>query len=134
VRDDRFYLNANWNRFDSPSGMIVNSPTTLYGKSTLANSHVRDYYVSVGWSHTHGSDLLNEAHVSFSRDDQFSTPTGLVNPALPSVRLSAGGGEADSGSTLELGNAGFAGGRTNEATWQVSDHLSYLAWPAYVRV
>ncbi|MBZ5658344.1 MAG: TonB-dependent receptor, partial [Acidobacteriia bacterium] len=25
-----------------------------------------------------------------------------------------------------LGNAGFAGGRTNEALWQISDHVSYL--------
>jgi hypothetical protein len=36
------------------------------------------------------------------------------------------GGEGAGGSKLELGNAGFAGGRTNEALWQLSDHVSYL--------
>jgi hypothetical protein len=126
AKDDRFYLSVNWNRFDSPSGMIVNSQTPLYGKSTLANSYVRDYHASLGWNHAYGSNLLNEVHASFSRDDQFSTPTGLVNPALPSVLLGPGGDDAGSGTTLELGNAGFAGGRTNEALWQVSDHVSYV--------
>jgi hypothetical protein len=36
------------------------------------------------------------------------------------------GGEDAGGSNLELGNAGFAGGRTHEALWQLSDHVSYL--------
>ena len=125
-KDDRFYLSVNWNRFDSPSGMIVNNQTPLYGISALANSYVRDYHASAGWSHAYGSNLLNELHGSFSRDDQFSTPTGLVNPAFPSVVLEGSGGESGSGGRLELGNAGFAGGRTNEAVWQVSDHVSYL--------
>ncbi len=126
AKDDRLYLSVNWNRFDSPSGIITNSNTPLYGLSTLANSYVRDYHASAGWSHAYGSRFLNELHASFSRDDQFSTPTGLVNPVLPSILLSPGGGDADSGTTLELGNAGFAGGRTDEALWQLSDHVSYL--------
>jgi hypothetical protein len=125
-RDDRFYLSLNWNRFDSPSGFIVNSQTPLFGKSTLANAFVRDYHTSTGWSHAYGSDLLNELHASFSRDDQYSTPTGLVNSHLPTVLLSPSGGESEAGSNLQLGNAGFAGGRTNEALWQASDHVSYL--------
>ena len=126
AKDDRFYLSLNWNHFDSPSGMITASNTPMYGISTLASSFVRDYHASLGWSHAFGSSLLNELRSSFSRDDQFSTPTGLVNPALPSVALLPTGGEDASGSELELGNAGFAGGRTNEAFWQLSDHLSYL--------
>jgi hypothetical protein len=125
-KDDRFYLSLNWNRFDSPSGMIVNAQTPLFGISTLANSFVRDYHASAGWSHAYGSNLLNEVHASFSRDDQYSTPTGLVDPSLPTVLLVPSGGESDSGSNLQLGNAGFAGGRTNEAMWQLSDHVSYL--------
>lgn len=125
-KDDRFYLSLNWNRFDSPSGFIVNSQTPLFGRSTLANAFVRDYHASTGWSHAYGSDLLNEVHASFSRDDQYSTPTGLVNPVLPTVLLTPAGGESAAGSNLQLGNAGFAGGRTNEALWQLSDHVSYL--------
>lgn len=126
VKDDRFYLSLNWNRFDSPSGMIVNSQTPLYGISTLANSFVRDYHASAGWSHAYGSNVLNEVHASISRDEQYSTPTGLVNSALPSVLLGTAGDESQGASELQLGNAGFAGGRTRETLWQVSDHASYL--------
>jgi len=126
AKDDRFYLSLNWNRFDSPSGMITASNTPLFGMSTLANSFVRDYHASFGWSHAFGSSLLNELRSSFSRDDQYSTATGLVDPVLPSVVLIPAGGDGAGGSNLELGNAGFAGGRTNEAFWQLSDHVSYL--------
>jgi Carboxypeptidase regulatory-like domain/TonB dependent receptor len=126
AKDDRFYLSLNWNRFDSPSGMITANNTPLFGISTLANSFVRDYHASFGWSRAVGDSLLNELHSSISRDDQYSTPTGLVDPALPSVVLVPAGGEDEGGSNLELGNAGFAGGRTNEGLWQISDHVSYL--------
>ena len=126
VKDDRFYLSLNWNRFDSPSGMITSNNTPLFGISALANSFVRDYHASFGWSRAVGSSLLNELRSSFSRDDQYSTPTGLVAPTLPSVVLSPAGGEGAGGSKFELGNAGFAGGRTNEAFWQISDHVTWL--------
>jgi hypothetical protein len=126
AKDDRFYLSLNWNRFDSPSGIITSNNTPLFGISTLANSFVRDYHASFGWSRAIGSSLLNELRSSFSRDDQYSTPTGLVDPVLPSVVLSPAGGEDAGGSNLELGNAGFAGGRTNESFAQISDHVTYL--------
>src|SRR5271157_3770929 len=120
AKDDRFYLSLNWNRFDSPNGFILGQQTALFGKSTLANAFVRDYHASTGWSHAWGSNLLNELHASFSRDDQFSTPTGQVNPVLPTADLE--GNVSD----FQLGNAGFAGGRTDEAIWQISDHVSYV--------
>src|SRR5205085_5083393 len=75
-KDDRFYLSLNWNRFDSPGGAIVGNETPLFGISTLANAFVRDYHAAIGWSHAYGSNLLNEFHASFSRDDQYFTPTG----------------------------------------------------------
>ncbi|MBI3475110.1 MAG: TonB-dependent receptor [Acidobacteria bacterium] len=124
-KDDRIYLSLNWNRFDSPGGAIVGNQTPLFGISTLANAFVRDYHAALGWSHAYGSNLLNEFHASFSRDDQYFTPTGLVNPVLPAILLTSGG-DADQGGALQLGNAGFAGGRTNEALWQTSDRVSYL--------
>ena len=126
AKDDRFYLSLNWNRFDSPSGFILGTQTALFGRSTLANAFVRDYHASAGWSHAYGSNLLNEVHASFSRDDQYSTPTGMVNPVLPTVLLDSSGDDSGQGSNLQLGNAGFAGGRTDEAIWQISDHISYL--------
>jgi hypothetical protein len=125
-KDDRWYLSLNWNRFDSPGGAIVGNQTSLFGASTLANAYVRDYQAAAGWSHTVGSNLLNELHGSFSRDDQYFTPTGQVDPVLPAILLNSGGGDADEGGALQLGNAGFAGGRTNEAVWQVSDRVTYI--------
>jgi hypothetical protein len=126
-KDDRFYLSLNWNRFDSPGGFILGTETALFGKRTLANAFVRDYQASLGWSHAYGSNLLNEVHAAYSRDGQFSTPTGSVNPGLPTVMLVPSGGDSGEGGTnFQLGNAGFAGGRTNEALWQLSDHVSYL--------
>jgi hypothetical protein len=126
AKDDRWYLSLNWNRFDSPGGAIVGNQTSLFGASTLANAFVRDYHAAAGWSHAIGSNLLNEVHASFSRDDQFFTPTGLVDPVLPAILLTSGGGDDDEGGALQLGNAGFAGGRTNEAEWQLSDHVTFL--------
>jgi hypothetical protein len=125
-KDDRWYLSLNWNRFDSPGGAIVGNQTSLFGTSTLANAYVRDYQAAAGWSHTVGNNLLNELHGSFSRDDQYFTPTGQVDPVLPAILLISGGGDADEGGALQLGNAGFAGGRTNEAVWQVSDRVTYI--------
>jgi hypothetical protein len=117
--NDRFYLSLNLNRFNSPSGEITLTTTPLYGTSALANSFVRDYHASSGWTHAFGNNLLSEFHASFSRDDQYSTPTGLLDPALPSIILSAP-------SNFELGNAGFAGGRTNEAQWELAERIDYI--------
>jgi hypothetical protein len=116
---DRLYLSLNLNRFDSPNGEITSTSTPLFGISTLASSDVRDYHASAGWTHAFSGNLLNEFHASFSRDDQFSTPTGLVDPSLPSVLLSIP-------SNFELGNAGFAGGRTNEAQWELAERVDYV--------
>jgi len=126
VKDDRFYLSLNWNRFDSPGGAIVGNQTSLFGASTLANAFVRDYHAAIGWSHARGANLLNELHASFSRDDQYFTPTGQVDPVLPAILLISGEGDADQGGALQLGNAGFAGGRTNESLWQLADRVNYL--------
>jgi hypothetical protein len=125
-KDDRWYLSLNWNRFDSPGGAIIGNQTSLFGTTTLANAYVRDYQAAAGWSHTVGSNWLNELHASFSRDDQYFTPTGLVDPVLPAILLFSGGGDAEEGGALQLGNAGFAGGRTNEALWQISDRVTYV--------
>jgi hypothetical protein len=116
---DRLYLSLNLNRFDSPSGEITTTSTPLFGISTLANSFVRDYQASAGWTHAFSGTLLNQFHASFSRGDQYSTPTGLVDPGLPSVLLSIP-------SDFELGNAGFAGGRTNEAQWELAESMDYV--------
>jgi len=116
---DQIYLSLNLNRFNSPSGEITSTNTPLFGISALANAYVRDYQAAVGWTHAFSSNLLNNFHLSFSQDQQYSTPTGLVPPTLPSVVLSIP-------SNFELGNAGFAIGRTTERQWGFGDQLDYV--------
>jgi len=55
--------------------------------------------------HAYGSHLLNELHASFSRDDQYSTPTGMVNPILPTVLLEPVGGEDDTAAAVTFSSA-----------------------------
>ena len=119
TRNDRVYLSLNLNRFNSPNGEITSTNTPLFGISALANSFVRDYHAAAGWTHVFSGNLLLETHASFSRDDQYSTPTNLVDPSLPSIILSFS-------SNFELGNAGFAKGRTNEAEWELASRFEYL--------
>ena len=115
---DRLYLSLNLNRFDSPNGEITASSTPLFGISTLASAYLRDYQAAVGWTHAFGGNLLNSFHLSFASDDQYSTPTGIVGPTLPSVLLSIP-------SNYELGNAGFAAGQTKEWLWELADRVDY---------
>ena len=116
---DQLYLSLNLNRFDSPHGEITSSNTPLFGISTLANSYVRDYQAAASWTHTFNSNLLNNFRLSFSQDQQYSTPTGLVDPTLPSILLAMP-------SLFELGNAGFAAGRTKEWQWELADQVDYV--------
>jgi hypothetical protein len=115
----RFYLSLNVNRFDSPNGEITSSNTALFGISALANSYVRDYQASAGWTYALTANAVNEFHASFSRDDQYSPASGIVPATLPSVVLSIP-------TNFVLGNAGFAGGRTNEAQWELAERVQYV--------
>jgi len=116
---NRFFLSLNLNRFDSPNGEITSPNTALFGISALADSYVRDYVAGAGWTLNINPNLLNEFHTSFSRDDQHSPAAGIVAPDFPSVVLSIP-------TNFVLGNAGFAGGRTNEAQWELAERLHYL--------
>lgn len=93
--------------------------TPQFGLSALASSFVRDYQASAGWTHTFNAATLSDLHVSFTRDEQYSTPAGILSPNLPAIIFSAP-------ETFELGNAGFAGGRTNETQWQVADRVDVV--------
>jgi len=117
---DQLYVSFNSNVFNSPHGVITQSDTPLFGISTLANSYLRDYQLGVGWTHAFGASLLNDLRFSYSYDNQYSTPGGIVSPTIPSILL-------DIGSEFELGNAGFAAGRTRESLWELADHVQ-LTW------
>lgn len=115
---DQLYLSLNLNRFNSPNGEITASSTPLFGISTLASASLRDFQAAAGWTHAFSGNLLNEFHLSYARDNQYSSPAGIVSPTLPSVLLSIP-------SNFELGNAGFAAGQTNEWLWELADRINY---------
>jgi hypothetical protein len=116
---DTLFLSLNLNHFNSPGGEITGSPQSLYGSQALANAYVRDYQASLGWTHAFSSNLLNEFHAGGSSDNQFATPTGLIDPSLPTFVLA-------NPTQFIFGNAGFASGRVFEKQWGVADRLDYV--------
>ena len=117
---DRLYLSLNLNRFDSPNGEITSTVQPLFGLSALANTFVRDYQASAGWTHLLSASALSDTHVSFTRDEQFQTPAGILPVNLPTISFS-------SPESFEIGNAGFAHGRTNETQWQIAERVDLVA-------
>jgi len=116
---DSIFLSFNLNRFNSPGGVITGSPVAVYAKETLANDYVHDFQTSLGWTHSFSSKLLNEFHAGGSDDNQIATPTGLVDPNLPTFLL-------ESPAFFTLGNAPFSVGRVFERQWSVADRVDYV--------
>src|SRR5208337_4425451 len=74
---DGLFLSLNFNRFNSPGGVITDPTEGNYGLQTLANAYVHTFETSVGWTHTFSSRLLNEFHAGTSQDNEIATPSGL---------------------------------------------------------
>src|SRR5580700_3472531 len=115
---DGLFLSLNWNRFNSPGGVILDPTVGNFGTQTLANAYVRTFQASVGWTHTFSSRLLNEFHVSTSEDNEIATPTGLA-PNTPTIIL-------DSPAAFTLGNAAFSIGRVFERQYSLADRVDYV--------
>src|SRR6202167_278537 len=115
---DALFLTLNFNRFNSPGGVITDPTVGNYGTQTLANAYVHTFQTSVGWTHTFSSHLLNEFHVSTSQDNEIATPTGLA-PNIPTLIL-------DSPAAFVLGNAPFSVGRVFERQYSLSDRVDYV--------
>jgi len=115
---DSLFLSLNFNRFNSPGGVITDPTVGNYGTQILANAYVHTFLASLGWTHSFSSHFLNEFHVGTSQDNQISTPTGLA-PNTPTVIL-------DSPAAFILGNAPFSVGRVFERQYSVSDRVDYI--------
>ncbi|MGB7024057.1 MAG: TonB-dependent receptor [Candidatus Acidiferrales bacterium] len=110
----------NYSRFNSPGGEITFNPVATFGDESLSNNFVRDHHATMHWTHTFGSTLLNDAHVSFLRDEQIETPSGLAPTTLGQI-------EFFSPQFFELGNPTFSRGDNKEFQWQLSDQVTYIA-------
>jgi hypothetical protein len=115
---DGLFLSLNVNRFNSPGGVILDPTVGNYGMQTLANAYVHTFQVSLGWTHTFSSKLLNEFHVSTSQDNEIATPSGLA-PNSPTVVL-------DSPSAFTMGNAAFSIGKVFERQYSLADRVDYV--------
>ncbi len=112
----------NYNRFNSPGGTITFNPVSGDGIEALPNNFVRDHHATVHWTHTFGSNLLNDLHVSYLRDEQIATPSGLTNPSIPSIGMLAPG----FGPFFSLGNPTYSVGDTKEFQSEIGEQLNWI--------
>ena len=108
----------NYNKFDTPGGEITYNPVSFDGDEALSNNYVRDRHGSIHWVRTMNPALLNDVHLSYLRDQQIETPSGLVNPNLPTVELF-------SPAFLDLGNPRYALGNTLESQWEADERVDW---------
>lgn len=116
---DRVTFAYNYNRFNSPGGEITFNPVPTFGDEALSNNFVRDHHATVHWTHTFSGGLLNDVHVSFLRDEQLATPSGLTSPTLGEIAFF-------SPNFFELGNPTFSAGDNKEFQWQINDQVTYV--------
>jgi Carboxypeptidase regulatory-like domain len=115
---DTTFLSVNYNRFNSPGGVITDPTVGNYGIQTLADAEIRTFQANLGWTHTFSPNLLNEFHASTSQDNELANPTGLA-PNTPTVIL-------DSPAAFTMGNAAFSIGRVFERQYSLSDRVDYV--------
>jgi hypothetical protein len=113
---DHFTFLYNYNRFDSPGGVITFNPVSNIGVSAISDNFVRDHHASTHWTHVFRPNLLNDFHVSFLRDDQIISPAGLIDPNFPTVFLAAIG-------FIQLGNDPASSILTKEFQWEFGERL-----------
>ena len=110
----------NYNHFQSPGGIITFSPEGFGGDELLGNNGVRDHVGTVHLTHTFTPSIVNDIYVSYARDEQLYTPSGLTpTSTTPEMIVLAP-------STLLLGNATFSYNNLREYQWQFADHVTYL--------
>jgi len=114
---DHVTLLYNYNKFNAPGGIITFSPEAFAGIEALGNNYVRDHTAGIHWTRVLSSQTVNDIHASFSRDEQFSGPSGLAPANAPDI-------EVVPPSFLILGN-GFGQDDIREYQYEFSDHLTY---------
>jgi hypothetical protein len=116
---DHLTLVYNYSRFNSPGGEITFNPVATFGAEALPNNFVRDHHASLHWTHTFTPAFLNDVSVSFLRDQQIATTSGITSPTLGQI-------EFFNPTFFELGNPTFSVGNNKEFQWQMNDHVTYV--------
>lgn len=120
TQKDHLTFYFNYNKFDGPGDVVTYTPVSFGGIQTMSNNYVRDYDTGAHWTHTFSPTLLNDTYLSYTRDRQTDTPSGLA-PSLnfPTVEIFAP-------EFFELGNPGFSDSNTPETEVQFNDHVTYI--------
>jgi hypothetical protein len=108
----------NYSRFDSPGGEFTFNPVSSESVQSLPNNFVHDHHATVHWTHTFNGDLLNDLHVTFVRDDQIATQSGLLPANTPQVLMFPNG-------FFTLGNPSFAVAETKEMQWAIGEQIAW---------
>jgi len=108
----------NYSRFDSPGGEFTSNPVSSESVQSLSSNFVHDHHATVHWTHTFNGNLLNDLHVTFVRDDQISTQSGLLPANTPQILLFPNG-------FFTLGNPSFAIGETKEMQWAIGEQIAW---------
>lgn len=114
---DHLTMLYNYNKFNAPGGIITFSPEAFAGDEALGNNFVRDHSAIVHWTRVLSPFAVNDVHASFSRDEQFSGPSGLAPADAPDI-------EVVPPQFFILGN-GFGRDDFREYQYEFSDHLTY---------
>jgi outer membrane receptor protein involved in Fe transport len=109
----------NYNRFNSPGGTFTFNPVSTFGVTALPNNYVRDHHATIHYTHTFANNLLNDLHISYLRDEQKGTPSGLIDATLPTVNEIING-------FFSLGNPTFALTDTKEYQWELGEQLNWV--------
>ncbi|MBB5056337.1 hypothetical protein HDF16_001006 [Granulicella aggregans] len=119
---DKTHLTAlyNYNHFQSAGGIITFSPESFGGDELLGDNGVRDHVATVHLTHTFSPSIVNDAYVSYVRDEQLYNPSGLAaTPTSPQMVLV-------SPQVLLLGNPTFSYNNLREYQTQFADHVTFL--------
>ena len=110
----------NYDHFQSPGGIVTNVVEAFAGDEGLGNNGVRDHDGTIHLTHAFSSSLVNDAYVSYGRDEQILTPSGLApSPTTPQIALTS--------PTYDLlGNFTSSYQNLREYQKQFADHLTYL--------
>jgi len=108
----------NYNRFNSPAGLFGFNPVAGFGLSALPDNFIRDHHASIDWTHVFRPDLYNDFRVSFLRDDQIVSPSGLIDPNFTTILLLPING-------FLLGNATGTPAFTREFQWEFAERLGW---------
>lgn len=115
--NDHLSFAYNYNTFNSPGGTITYHPVPNRGIQALSNNAVRDHHAVVHWIHTFSPNVVNDAHVSYVRDQELTTASGLTPSGFqPGVTLTVP-------SSFLIGNT--ADSDLREYQWAFNDRVTY---------